>query len=379
MAEPPPSPAKHNSLKGVKLLQHAALNFFVIGASGDLAKKKTYPSLFALYIDNYLPKHCGIWGYARSSKSDEDFRAHLKPFLAKVKGGSEELVDAFLARCFYRSGQYDSADSLNTCVKEAAELEPSYDVENRIFYLAIPPSVFAASCTAIKAGGGATTSVSPTGWTRIVVEKPFGHDSDSCAQLMHALAAEFTEDYLYRIDHYLGKEMVQNLTVMRFANTWFEALWNRNYISNIQITFKEDIGTGGRGGYFDTNGIIRDVMQNHLLQVLSVIAMEPPIQVVGDDGNYLRDEKVKVLRAMTPIVLEDVVLGQYIGNDEGTEEGYLDDATVPEGSNCATFCTAVMFVNNARWAGVPFIMKAGKALNERKAEVRRIEMMRLYA
>jgi glucose-6-phosphate 1-dehydrogenase len=246
MGQPPASPEKSRISHQDRELHQHGLSFFVIGASGDLAKKKTYPSLFALYIDNFLPKHCGIWGYARSSKTDADFRSHLKPYLTKVKGATEELIDEFLSRCFYRNGQYDSADSLNSCAQEASTLQASHETENRVFYLAIPPSVFAASCTAIKAAGGDKTSVSPTGWTRIVVEKPFGHDSDSCAELMHALAAEFTEDYLYRIDHYLGKEMVQNLTVMRFANTWFEALWNRNYIASVQITFKEDIGTGER-------------------------------------------------------------------------------------------------------------------------------------
>ncbi|KAE9216668.1 Glucose-6-phosphate 1-dehydrogenase [Phytophthora fragariae] len=165
--------------------------------------------------------------------------------------------------------------------------------------------------------------------------------------------------------------MVQNLLVLRFGNTIFEPIWNRNYVSSVTITFKEDIGTQGRGGYFDSYGIIRDVMQNHLLQVLSLVAMEPPVLCAGKDySNYIRDEKVKVLNCIEPIKLENTVLGQYEGDKERNEPGYLEDPTVPKGSVTPTFATAIMYVNNARWAGVPFIMKAGKALNERKGEIR---------
>jgi len=181
------------------------------------------------------------------------------------------------------------------------------------------------------------------------------------------LSALFTEDEIYRIDHYLGKELVQNLMVMRFANLVFEPLWNRNYIANVHIVFKEDIGTEGRGGYFDKYGIIRDVMQNHLLQILSLVAMESPVTLSAED---VRDEKVKVLKATKPLDINDVVLGQYTRDATQKKEGYLDDKTVPPGSIASTFATAVFHINNTRWKGVPFILKCGKALNERKTEIR---------
>jgi len=181
------------------------------------------------------------------------------------------------------------------------------------------------------------------------------------------LGVLFTEEQLYRIDHYLGKEMVQNVMGLRFANSVFEPLWNRFYIKTVQITFKEDIGTQGRGGYFDEFGIIRDVMQNHLLQMFALIAMEPPVSLSAEN---VRDEKVKLLRSVPPISFNEVIIGQYGSSEDGKNISYLDDKTVPKGSITPTFATAVLHINNSRWNGVPFIMKCGKALNERKAEVR---------
>jgi len=335
------------------------LTIFVFGASGDLAKKKTYPALFALFRSGYMPKSFVICGYARSQKTDKAFKEHLRPYL-KSKGTTEE-IETFLNSCIYRNGQYEDTQIFAEVSKEVKSLhvENYSDVENRVFYLALPPNKFVSTSRMIKESGLTVTS----GWNRVVVEKPLGYDTESAISINTDLTSIFPEKMLYRIDHYLGKEMVQNLITMRFSNAFLEPIWNRNYISSVQITFKENIGTQGRGGYFDPSGIIRDVMQNHLLQVLSIVAMEPPVRVAGADyGNYVRDEKVKVLKCIDPIKREDVVLGQYIG--------YLDDPTVPDDSRTPTFCTAIMYINNARWQGVPFIMKAGKALDERKAEVR---------
>ncbi|ETW00824.1 glucose-6-phosphate dehydrogenase, variant [Aphanomyces invadans] len=344
-----------------------SLCIFVIGASGDLAKKKTYPSLFELYVHNFLPTHTIICGYARSHKTDEEFRAFLSPFLKSLVDVDERKKMQFLNMCVYRHGGYDSAENIGAVSTEMLTLEEStgLGVHNRLFYFAIPPNVFVAAGTAIK-----RAALTTSGWNRLIVEKPFGHDLGSCNDLCDAMGALYDEDAVYRIDHYLGKEMVQNLLLLRFSNATLEPLWNRRHISSVTITFKEDIGTMGRGGYFDSYGIIRDVMQNHLLQVLSLVAMEPPVRCTGDDhATFVRNEKVKVLRCIEPVVLDDVVLGQYVGN--GTNEpGYLDDKTVPPDSTTPTYCTAVLRVNNARWDGVPFIMKAGKALDERKAEVR---------
>ncbi|CAK5181008.1 unnamed protein product [Aphanomyces euteiches] len=340
-----------------------SLTILVVGASGDLAKKKTYPSLLELFVHNFLPKHTIICGYARSHKTDDEFRAFLSPFL-KTKDERKKLQ--FLQMCTYRQGGYDSVADVGKVSTELRALEKStgLSVHNRLFYFAIPPNVFVPAGSAIKGA-----ALSTTGWNRLIVEKPFGHDLESCVDLCQAMGALYSEDEIYRIDHYLGKEMVQNLLLLRFSNSTLEPMWNRNHISSVTITFKEDIGTMGRGGYFDSYGIIRDVMQNHLLQVLSLVAMEPPVRCVGDNhANFVRDEKVEVLRCIEPVQLDDVVLGQYISN--GKEPGYLDDKTVPKGSKAPTFCSLVLRVNNSRWEGVPFIMKAGKALDERKAEVR---------
>jgi len=204
----------------------------------------------------------------------------------------------------------------------------------------------------------------------LIIEKPFGHDLASAVVMSRQLGSLFTEDHLYRIDHYLGKEMVQNMIMFRFGNLFLEPLLNNRYVHSVHITFKEDFGTQGRGGYFDNYGIIRDVMQNHLMQVMSIIAMEPPIQVAGDrSANYIRDAKVNLLKTIGSPSINDVVLGQYTANSSG-DAGYLDDPTVPAGSSTPTFAQVVLHVNTPRWDGVPFIMKAGKALNARKAEVR---------
>lgn len=208
------------------------------------------------------------------------------------------------------------------------------------------------------------------GWNRVIVEKPFGKDAESSKKLSDHLAGLFSEEQLYRIDHYLGKEMVQNLMTIRFGNRIFSPTWNRDNIASVMITFKEPFGTGGRGGYFDEFGIIRDVMQNHLMQMLSLVAMEKPASCLPDD---IRNEKVKVLKSIEHLTVDDVVLGQYVGNPDGegdAKNGYLDDPTVPANSTTPTYAMAVLRIKNERWDGVPFILRCGKALNERKAEVR---------
>ena len=365
------SPIKLNRSRSIsddsEALQHElrakSLAVIVLGASGDLAKKKTYPALLDLWRMSLLPRHVRIYGYARSKLSREDFIARIRPGCEKV-GATAEEFEAFLGQCVYVSGQYDSREdfaALNATI-EAAVAEEGLPGGNRVFYLALPPSVFASVSATFK-----PVCMSATGWNRVIVEKPFGRDLDSCRTLVSALAESFTEEQQYRIDHYLGKEMVQNLLTTRFGNIMWQPLWHRNYINCVCITFKENFGTEGRGGYFDNIGILRDVMQNHLLQMLTLVAMERPISL---DAEAVRDEKVKVLKCIDPVRLEDAVLGQYTANADAGKPGYKDDATVPEDSNCATFASAVLFVENERWAGVPFILKCGKALNERIGNVR---------
>lgn len=377
-------------------LTHSLLNVVVIGASGDLAKKKTYPSLLNLFEEGLLPANTTIWGYSRSKLTDEDLRNRLRPFLCQTSACSEGVVDEFLKLCNNQSGEsygdLEAFSRLNASVAAAEESHPGLRFYNRLFYFAIPPNVFADAGLAIKK---TCMQVEGKGWTRLIIEKPFGRDLESfevgefnsccfscdiieipfnpfaCRKnyvvlqaLNDTLSEHFTEQHLYRIDHYLGKEMVQNIPVFRFSNSWLERIWNRDNIQSVICTFKEPFGTEGRGGYFDQYGIIRDILQNHLLQVLTLLTMEPPETVEGPDaGKAIRDAKVAVLNCIPPIALEDVVLGQY--------EGYADDPTIlNKDTNSPTLAVVRLRINNPRWYGVPIILKAGKALDERKAEVR---------
>lgn len=350
--------------------------FIIMGASGDLAKKKIYPTLWALYRDNLLPEKTYFLGYARSNLKVEDILEKAHKFM-KIKPEEEEKYKKFCTLNYYLAGSYDKAENfqdLNMKILEVSKKYSNLNDCNRIFYLALPPSVYTTvlkllseNCkTKLNSG-----DIEKPHFTRVIVEKPFGKDLESSNALSKHISSLFKEEEIYRIDHYLGKEMVQNLIVLRFANKIFKNIWSRDSISSVTITFKEPFGTQGRGGYFDEFGIIRDIMQNHLLQILSLVAMEAPVSQSAED---IRNEKVKTLRAIPEIKLEDIVLGQYEGNPDGATEderlGYLDDPTVPNGSKTPTFACAVMKIKSERWDGVPFIMKSGKALNERKAEVR---------
>ncbi|GLT38851.1 hypothetical protein SLA2020_130700 [Shorea laevis] len=338
----------------------------VVGASGDLAKKKIFPALFALYYEDCLPKHFTIYGYARSKMTDAELRNMVSRTLTcriDKRENCDEKMEQFLKRCFYHSGQYDSEDNFAQLDKKLKEHEGGR-VSNRLFYLSIPPNIF---IDAVRCASSSASSAN--GWTRVIVEKPFGRDSESSSALTKGLKQYLEEDQIFRIDHYLGKELVENLSVLRFSNLIFEPLWSRQYIRNVQFIFSEDFGTEGRGGYFDHYGIIRDIMQNHLLQMLALFAMETPVSLDAED---IRNEKVKVLRSMRPLQLEDVALGQYKNHTKGgvTYPAYTDDKTVPKDSLTPTFAAAALFIDNARWDGVPFLMKAGKALHTKRAEIR---------
>jgi glucose-6-phosphate 1-dehydrogenase len=347
----------------------SALTICVVGASGDLAKKKIFPALFALHYQDMLPEHFTIIGYARSSLTDEKFRDMIVENLTcrldeNASMDCDAKMDSFLSRCFYQAGQYDKEEDFGRLAQVMATHEAPLPSADRLFYLSIPPHIFnqVAACASKAAS-------SPSGWTRMIVEKPFGRDLHSFQLLARSLYEHLMEEQIYRIDHYLGKELIENLTVLRFANLVFEPLWSRNFIRSVQVIFSENFGTEGRGGYFDQYGIIRDVIQNHLLQILALFAMEQPASLGAED---IRDEKVKVLKSMGVVRLEDCVLGQYRSRTtKGTTlPGYLDDPTVPSGSLTPTFAACAVFINNARWDGVPFLLKAGKALHSRVAEIR---------
>ena len=337
----------------------------VLGASGDLAKKKTFPAIFSLFYHGLLPAHFVLYGFARREMNDDEFRDIIHTTLTcRVIDGERcaEKMRQFLPRCFYHRGDYFNPDTFASLDRQlSTTFETEYPAANRLFYLAVPPKVFSPSCININKTGRAHK-----GWTRVVVEKPFGHDLDSYRELRSQLGDVLTEAETFRIDHFLAKELVQNLMTLRFANAIFEPLWNRHYIKSVQITFKENFGVEGRAGYFDNIGIVRDIMQNHLLQVLALLAMEPPVSLHAED---IRDEKVKCLRAINPLTADDFATGQYAAKDSHSK-GYLEDGEVSQNSHTPTFASCVMHINNARWAGVPFLMRAGKALDDRKTEIR---------
>ncbi|RKO97325.1 hypothetical protein CXG81DRAFT_25947 [Caulochytrium protostelioides] len=337
----------------------------VFGASGDLAYKKTFPALFGLFKNEFLPPQIQIIGYARSKMAHDDF---IQRVTQKIKAESDEDKAAFkkfVGLLSYVQGKYDEADSYKNLAKAIAKNEKTGQI-SRIFYMAIPPSVFTDAANNIKAHCYLKDAKAEN---RLVVEKPFGKDSESSRALAQDLAKNWSEEEIYRIDHYLGKEMVKNLMVLRFANVLFGAVWHRHYIHNVQISFKEKFGTEGRGGYFDEFGILRDVMQNHMMQILCHFAMERPSSLSASD---IHDEKVKVLRAISPLRQDDVLLGQYTAGtvDGQSQPGYLDDDGVPNDSQTPTFAAAAFHIHNERWEGVPFILRAGKALNETKTEIR---------
>lgn len=346
------------------------LSVIVIGASGDLALKKIFPALFALYCQGYLPNDFHIVGFARSPLSNDEFRDRVMSRLTcRYTPGErcDEKMAEFLRRCTYVAGEYNSATSFRQLHEELKHLDEGGQ-ENRVFYMSIPPFLFLdvahalAEAELVHRGEGA-------GWSRVVIEKPFGSDRASSDDLTESMSKVFTEEQTYRIDHYLGKEVIQNLLVLRFANLIFDPIWNRSFVRSVQISWTEDIGTEGRAGYFDQYGIIRDVMQNHLLQMLALVAMDQPLSL---QAQFVRDEKVKALRAISPLTLEDLVIGQYgAGEAVGRHHvGYIDEKGTPPGSITPTYAAAVLHIKNRRWDGVPFFIIAGKGLNTRMTEIR---------
>ncbi|XP_053993596.1 glucose-6-phosphate 1-dehydrogenase-like [Hylaeus volcanicus] len=377
------------------------LTIVVFGASGDLATRKVIPALFSLYCDGYLPENFSVIGYARSQLCQEELWKKLEPHLLHIDTFFKEapryqeaalrnpcfgFLNYFKSRLYYISGQYDNdkdfvrlrhtikyvedchtcqrngaSETMNDVLSEDARIDSNLQY-NRLFYLALPPQSFLDVISNTHKNCWSTT-----GWNRVVLEKPFGRDLPTAEKLAKRLLNYLLEEETYRMDHYLGKEMVQNLYVFNFANNLFLPLMSSTYVSAVRITFKETLGVEKRGGYFDTYGIIRDILQNHLLQLLTILGMETPVSLSDTD---IRNEKVKVLRRIAPLEMQNLVIGQYTQSQDGSIPGYLDDSTVPKDSLCPTFCTAVLYINNQRWEGVPFILKAGKALEQRLAEIR---------
>lgn len=340
----------------------------MVGASGDLAQTKVIPALFSLYCQHFLPENFRIYGLARTEMDHATFRKKVAENLTCRYAPGESCADRaeeFLQRCYYCQGQYSSNDSFLDLFQLMREVEGDGPI-NRIFYMAIPPSVFQEVARALGNSGLVACDESQ-GWSRIVVEKPFGRDRASSDRLVEDMQTVFTEEMTYRIDHYLGKEIVQNLMVLRFANLIFEPLWNKNYIESVRIKWAEPIGVGQRGGYFDGFGIIRDVMQNHLLQILALLAMERPVRY---SSNAVRDAKVTLLKALSPLTLDRLVIGQYGASLSGQQPPYVAAPNVPPDSLTPTYAAAVLQIHNPRWEGVPFLIEAGKALDQKINEVR---------
>ncbi len=347
------------------------LSIVVIGASGDLARRKIFPALFSLYCQKALPPDVRMFGFARTRLDDAAFRRRITEHLTcRYAAGAScaEQMETFLQRCHYVTGQYGSTDSILDLYQRMRELEVR-GVVNRMYYLAIPPSIFVSTAESLGNTGLVSCGEAGHGWARVVVEKPFGRDRPSSDELARALGEVFQEPDIFRIDHYLGKEVIQNLLVLRFANSVFEPQWNCRHLASVHVTWSENLALEGRAGYFDRFGIIRDVMQNHLLQMLALLAMEPPDEL---EASAIRRRKVQLLQSITPVTRERLVTGQFVAGElDGRKvRGYTEDPDVPDDSRTETYAAALLTIDNARWQGVPFFLSAGKGLESRCTTLR---------
>jgi glucose-6-phosphate 1-dehydrogenase len=345
----------------------------VFGASGDLSKRKLIPALYHLAYQNLLPPNFTLIGFARTKYTDEEFRELARQGVEEhgTLGVDEHVWHWFSQGLFYQSGGYDDEESFKKLAKRVAEFDKKRDTAgNHLYYLATPPEVFESITDLIAKVG--LCSGDADGNQRIVIEKPFGHDLESARKLNEHLLRLFAEDQIYRIDHYLGKETVQNILVFRFGNGIFEPIWNRNYIDHVQITVAESLGIEDRGGYYDQSGAIRDMLQNHMMQLLALTAMEPPVSF---DAEPVRDQKVNVLRSMRRLDPRDVpkhlVRAQYApGVSDGREiPDYSREKNVPQDSTTDTYVAWRVEIDNWRWQGVPFYLRTGKALASKVTEI----------
>lgn len=336
----------------------------IFGATGDLAQRKILPALWKLWADGDLPANSAVLGVGRDAVlNDDSFRKHARE--AAQKSGAAAGVASHWARScvFYQTvagdGDYGALGERLTALEQSRSLPG-----NRVFYLSLPPNI---SPKVVEALGGAGLSKSP-GWTRLVCEKPFGRDLVSARELNALLHRYFDEAQIYRIDHYLGKETVQNLLVFRFANSIFEPLWNRQQVECVKIMVAEDIGVGSRAGYYEQAGALRDMIQNHVTQLFALAAMEAPVDF---EAAAIRAEKIKALKSLRPITTEQVVFGQYEAGEIGgtAVPAYRDEADVANDSRTETFVALRLEVDNWRWQGVPFLLSTGKRLAERQTEI----------
>lgn len=347
----------------------------IFGASGDLTRRKLIPALYNLLLDGMLPSNFAVVGIGRKAMSHEDFRAYMREGVQKYSRRplDEDRWADFAPRLFYLAGDLEDPkafEALKACLKNT---ESSLNLPgHRIYYLAVPPDTFIPVCKGLQQAGMIHPPNRSFPFCRLIVEKPIGHDLESAREINIEIGKVFDESQIFRIDHYLGKETVQNIMVLRFANSIFEPVWNSKYIDHVQITVSEAEGVGTRAAYYDQTGALRDMVQNHLLQLLCLVAMEPPYSLEPD---VVRDVRIDVLRCLQPIIGKDVermtVRAQYAhGKVHGVDvPGYRREPGVPPDSTTETYVALKLFVENWRWAGVPFYLRTGKAMPKRASEV----------
>ena len=329
--------------------------FVIFGASGDLTRRKLIPALFNSYCKERLPAEFNIVGFARRPWDDSEFRQILQEGMQEFapEAYNEAKWQQFASQISYAEGDLSTPEDYQALSQHLAAVEAGPG--NRLYYLATAPSFFAP---VVENLGAANMVQQADGWRRVVVEKPFGHDLASAVALNEAIHAIFQEDQIYRIDHYLGKETAQNILYFRFANTIFEPVWNRNYVDNVQISVTESVDVGRRAGYYDEAGVVRDMFQNHLMQLLSLVAIEPPASF---EANAVRNEKAKLFHAIRPLPLTHTVRAQY--------DGYLEAEQVAKESQTPTYAAMELYIDNWRWQGVPFYLRSGKGLSIKNTEI----------
>jgi glucose-6-phosphate 1-dehydrogenase len=359
-------------VEGLERLPVPGTTLVIFGATGDLARRKLLPAIYNLAHEGALPERFNLIGVSRREQSDDDFRSFARDAIEEFsrREPDAQVLEGLLERLSYLGFSFDDQQGYGRLGEAIGERDQdSGQSLNRAFYLSTAPEYFGVITTALKEAG---LNYHRECDVRVIIEKPFGTDLESARELQSTVASAFREQQVYRIDHYLGKETVQNVMAFRFANYMFEPVWNRNYIEHIQITAAEDIGIGSRAGYYDQSGALRDLVQNHMLQLLTLVCMEPPASFQADK---VRDEKVKVLDAITPPTPEDVarstVRAQYTTGVSGGEEvpGYLDEQDVPDDSQTETYAALRLHVHNWRWAGVPIVLRTGKRLARKVTEI----------
>jgi glucose-6-phosphate 1-dehydrogenase len=347
----------------------------LFGGTGDLAHRKLVPALFRLARGGNLPSEYAIVGFARRDWTDEQFQAELRTSLERDHTADlAEYWPTFASHIAFSSGTFDDVASFKNLKAKLEQVDRSHGTRgNRLFYLAVAPEYFAPIINKLDEAGLIYPAQNEQSWSRVVIEKPFGHDLPSARALNRDVSRVLDESQVYRIDHYLGKETVQNIHALRFGNSIFEPIWNRRHVAQVQITVAEEVGmAGGRGAYYDTAGAIRDMVQNHMMQLLCLVAMEPPVDLSAD---AVRNEKLKVLQALPKWTADDVaqnvIRAQYTaGSIQGTEvPGYLQEKGVKPDSTTSPYVAMRLTLNNWRWAGVPFFLRTGKRLPKRATEI----------